>query len=367
MKKVPFLKDERGAVLPIVVLFFAFVVFGISALVVDVGRLYTEKRVLVTAADAGALAGAKEMQKFLSTETQIRQAAIDAADYNGATDITVIIEMNSATSSVNDLKVEVIVKNTVDLFFAKAIGINTSDVRARAVAKPMRLNPGIFPIGISKDAAYENNKLKSGLFYLHYDKSDPSYFSDLLDLDGTSGNANDIPKMISTRTYEVGDQFASKLNSQGVIDTAGGWKTLKESISELFIAAKNYSTDVNKRQAYVTVLAPVYSSVVGKEAVIHEFAEIVILDMINPKPNQDAKGTKEAFPVTVSESGEVTVNYSNPVGNAVNIYPEQTVKNVDMVVVYFTGTTLTISDVLNGNYHGTLYENLKYNAVSLVE
>ena len=54
------MKDQRGAVL-IWILPALVVLFGIAALVIDAGSLYVDRRRMVTAADAAALAGAQEM------------------------------------------------------------------------------------------------------------------------------------------------------------------------------------------------------------------------------------------------------------------------------------------------------------------
>lgn len=366
MKIQKFAKDEKGAVLPLVALFIFFVALGIVALVVDVGMMYTERRSMVAAADAGALAGAIEMQKLGSSQAKIKQVAEDAARFNGAQgNIEATVYMG--TDSINEMKVVVEVENTIDLFFAKMFNINTADVPARAVAKPMRLNPAIIPIGVDQYKSYVDGKPKSGIVYLHDSKESPSYFSSLLDLDGASGGANDINEIISNRNYKLGPGLATNLANHSMIESAGGWKNLS-TIDDLFVDAYNYSSDENLRKAYLTALTPVYTTVDNHNATIVEFAEIVILDLIAPKNNEtEHKGIAEAFPVTVS-GNNVTVNYSTPVGNNRNIYAEQDAKNnADVVVAYFTGVTVSIEDLLDGNYEGTIYNQVKLDQVSLIE
>ena len=52
------LRDEKGTALVLVCLAFVLLL-GFSALVIDYGALALERRRMVTAADAGALAGAR--------------------------------------------------------------------------------------------------------------------------------------------------------------------------------------------------------------------------------------------------------------------------------------------------------------------
>lgn len=61
-------KNEKGAVGIFTVLIIAFGLLAFSAVVIDVGILYNARRTMVNAADAGALAGAKEMEKTLGVD-----------------------------------------------------------------------------------------------------------------------------------------------------------------------------------------------------------------------------------------------------------------------------------------------------------
>lgn len=367
MKIQKFAKDEKGAVLPLVALFIFFVALGIVALVVDVGMMYTERRSMVAAADAGALAGAIEMQKWGSSKAEIEQIAEDAARFNGAEGV-VEATAYMGVDSINEMKVVVEVKNTVDLFFAKMFNINTADVPARAVAKPMRLNPNILPIGIDETKAYVDGKPGGGLIYLHGDKTDPAFFSDLLNLDGKSGGASKIQEIISNRYYELGPGFATTLASESSIDAAGGWKNLNGVIEELLEEAYDFSSDEDLRKAYMTALAPVYIEVASKKAVIQEFAEIVIVDKFSPMNKNDInKGVSVAFPITQS-GATVIVDYSTTVGSTPNTFPKMEMSNnADVVVAYFTGVTVSVEDLLNGNYQGTIYNQVKLDQVSLIE
>ena len=61
------------------------VVLGMAALAVDVGDLWTTRRLMQSAADAGAVAGADEIA-LGGSSTAITAAAKDAASHNGFTD-----------------------------------------------------------------------------------------------------------------------------------------------------------------------------------------------------------------------------------------------------------------------------------------
>jgi len=74
MRCIPW-KDQKGAVLPFVALIMVFVIFGMMAIVVDAGGLYNVRKQMVTAADAAALAGAKEMEKNLSASVSESEKA----------------------------------------------------------------------------------------------------------------------------------------------------------------------------------------------------------------------------------------------------------------------------------------------------
>ena len=61
------------------------VVLGMAALAVDVGDLWTTRRLMQSAADAGAVAGADEIA-LGGSSTAITAAAKDAASHNGFAD-----------------------------------------------------------------------------------------------------------------------------------------------------------------------------------------------------------------------------------------------------------------------------------------
>lgn len=187
-------KEEKGAVLPLVALFIIFVVFGMAALVVDAGTLYNTRKSMVTAADAGALAGAKEMEKILGVTdggqiSSIKSNAIAIAKSlaikNGAEGEPVVeltkmnVELAGGGTSYRDVIVVTVTKNEKH-DFAKMIGFDDSDVRAQAVATwgySTEVTGGqIFPLFMLEEAFIEGETtLHSGKVTLENGvESDPN-------------------------------------------------------------------------------------------------------------------------------------------------------------------------------------------------
>lgn len=120
-------KEESGQSLVMVVLLLS-VLLGFSALIVDVGLLYSEKAKLQNAADAAALAGAQMLPDQGSAES----VAIDYADFNGFTISTDDVDV---PYDEDDTKIKVGVSGTVPYIFARFLGLLETDVTARAVAQ----------------------------------------------------------------------------------------------------------------------------------------------------------------------------------------------------------------------------------------
>jgi len=85
--------NKKGVMLPLVSILLAFVVFGVAALVVDAGMIYAEKKSMVTAADAAALAGAQTLQKSTGVNIpKAKQVAENCALSNGANTVSVVVK-----------------------------------------------------------------------------------------------------------------------------------------------------------------------------------------------------------------------------------------------------------------------------------
>jgi len=135
---------------------------GVAALAVDIGDLWTTRRLMQSAADAGAVAGASEIA-IGGSSTAIAAAAKDAASHNGFADggtrpgtsntITVAVH-NPPTSgpyAANSGAVEVDVSQTQPTYFMKVLGMQTVPVSTTAVA--VTLSSGSCVYSLDKSAS----------------------------------------------------------------------------------------------------------------------------------------------------------------------------------------------------------------------
>jgi hypothetical protein len=133
------LRDEKGTALVLVCLAFVLLL-GFSALVIDYGALALERRKMVTAADAGALAGARILLEASGNSSAIsaaEQAARETAIANGAQPDLVNVNVNDHYV-YKGKEIQVIIVNTghhKDFIFSRVLNLSSHhmDVKARAV------------------------------------------------------------------------------------------------------------------------------------------------------------------------------------------------------------------------------------------
>lgn len=134
-------RGERGQAL-VTVTIALLVLLLFAALAVDVGQMYTQRRHMQNAADAGALAGARQM--CLGETDTITSTAESYAQGNGSPIVTSTIDSNI-----------VIVTATIPVtsFLAQLIGIHTTPVHAvaRAACGEATRGCGIFPLTIDAE------------------------------------------------------------------------------------------------------------------------------------------------------------------------------------------------------------------------
>jgi Flp pilus assembly protein TadG len=146
-------RDEAGQAIVVVALALV-AILGILGLATDMGYLRYMKRQLQTAADAAAMAGASELPY-----SDVTSGAKADSAANGFTDGT-----NGATVTVNNPPlsgqhigdsgyVETIVAKATPTFFAKAFGVKTVTLQARAVAHLGNGNNCIFALDPGASAA----------------------------------------------------------------------------------------------------------------------------------------------------------------------------------------------------------------------
>jgi hypothetical protein len=128
---------EDGSIL-ILTAFVLVVLLGVTALALDAGYLFDSRRQLQFAADAGAIAGAREMKR----KSDIGPADLNtfvsrAVAQNGvAAGVTVHRPPWSGPFSSNNGYVEVIVAQTTPTFFMRLFNRPTMTVSTRTVAGP---------------------------------------------------------------------------------------------------------------------------------------------------------------------------------------------------------------------------------------
>lgn len=190
-----FYNDEEGSVAVITAIVLFFVLIGIAALAIDIGRLAATKNELQNVSDAAALAGAGELGNIYITQhnqgqstftcnavckESIYEAVRDVAILNQAAGVNINIPVpnnilndikigiwqnasfdSTETNQPNAVKVTARrddnVNNPISNFFAGILGFNTSNVRADATAAltgPSIVGPGELntPFGLSERA-----------------------------------------------------------------------------------------------------------------------------------------------------------------------------------------------------------------------
>lgn len=123
------LTNSEGQVAVIVALLIISFV-GMTALVVDMGSLYEDRRSLQSAADAAALAGAQELPISSSKATQV---ATDYISKNRADIDSINIEIGSTLATDDTIKVTVYNPDS-PISFGGIYGLNSANVAATATA-----------------------------------------------------------------------------------------------------------------------------------------------------------------------------------------------------------------------------------------
>src|SRR5438874_69707 len=130
---------ERGITLPIVAVFIV-VLFGMAALAVDLGIVYTARTSAQHAADAAALAGAYTfMHPIAPQPASAQQAAIAIAQQNKIIGQAVVITASDIVVDTVNHRVRVTVPRTgsngIQTYFAAAIGWKSVNVNVKATAE----------------------------------------------------------------------------------------------------------------------------------------------------------------------------------------------------------------------------------------
>ncbi len=149
---IKLIKDESGAVMVLVALGLV-VIMGAAALVVDAGMVYAARMKASNAVDAAVLAGVGELPDNPASALTVAQTYVQA---NGIAldDVTFDLDYNVDGSKAYSVTGDV--DREMDLFFARALGINTGQVKAHAKARvgsatKLGAGTGVVPIGVLQE------------------------------------------------------------------------------------------------------------------------------------------------------------------------------------------------------------------------
>lgn len=157
MRRIRIDQSERGVAAPITAFLMVFLL-GMAAFAVDVGSMYSEHAQLQNGADAAAIAIAQYCSKQPAGTCSADQTAYAAQFANGNTldshGQAIVATVTGNTVDVTVQAQDPSASNHFSLVFARALGIQTADIRASAQAKWVPLSGGgAFPLAIS-DSCY---------------------------------------------------------------------------------------------------------------------------------------------------------------------------------------------------------------------
>ncbi len=273
-------RDERGVTVALVALMLV-ILCGIAALVVDVGFLFWERRSMVTAADAAALAGAKELALGHSDAEAIAIAE-EYARLNGA---EIVGEISVDTVEHNGEAIRAVRANVGrnrELFFARAIGLSDQDVMAGAVATwgHPKAYGKIWPIFFLVPEGFD---LPEGEVLLKDAKLSPGNFG-YLTVPGTSG-LDPIKQVLNGSDDEEHEWPSEGELVTAYTQTGLGQATIDE-IEARMDKARTYGEEF--MQGVIPILREI--TVSGhKEVVIAGFAPYKIVDVITAVTKEDDK------------------------------------------------------------------------------
>jgi len=165
--------SERGQAI-ILIVFSIIGLFGISALAIDGGSAYLERRKAQNAADAASLSGAISRIEGGSW----REAALASAKSNGYDNdgVTNTVELNTppigGPYSTNPEYIQVIVTSHLDTFFGPIIGFPKITVAAQAIAQTKPAEYGqMFPGYALISLAPQSKCDKKRGFFIHGEAS----------------------------------------------------------------------------------------------------------------------------------------------------------------------------------------------------
>ena len=220
--------NERGQV-AIIVALLIISLLGMTALVIDMGSLYEERRFLQTIADSAALAGAQELPESSSKAIQV---AIEYASNHGVTITSSDVKISKSLSDGLDDTITVTPVNPdAPLYFAKIFNIQSTEVGASATArvgKPRALS-NLVPWGASipEGVSWQDWLSTRADKILKFGAEDPNegnfYALNLSEEEEHGGGASDYLEYIRNGypgPLEVGDKIWTKTGNMAITVSA---------------------------------------------------------------------------------------------------------------------------------------------------
>ena len=278
-------RSEEGAV-AIIVTLGLLVIFGMTALVVDVGGLLTTKRRMVSAADAAALAAAQSCATNKGLQATAQADALAKENVDSATQLAAPTYTGCSSTSSSG-SVDVSYTTMADLAFAPVLGLpNQTDVPAGAKAiwgptgggasVPLQLNAnsdGSFPCTTTGTECniYFDNKFdtasSSDWGFLSLDTSSGGWPTSVAGNSTTrtcpAPGTNDIRDWITGGGVEVslvqdpslGPTYVCARDGQMGSSSGLMFDTLKTMIDKIFLFPVNQppKIEINGREKYAIV------------------------------------------------------------------------------------------------------------------
>ncbi|MCA1032210.1 pilus assembly protein TadG-related protein [Bacillus timonensis] len=204
------LNNEKGNIMVLFALSITFLL-GITALVIDVGRLYHEKSILQNAMDAAALAGA---QGILTSEAKASNIAKEIAKENG-------FPIKNEHITITSHAIKVARSSVVPMTFAKVVGIDDVTVSASAKAQVslIKSSTGVAPIAVEKKDVPNGKDLKCENTGVHHGNCG------FLDING-KGAAGLKDGILNGSPIEVGNKYQETKPGEN-------WGPVKDAIETL--------------------------------------------------------------------------------------------------------------------------------------
>jgi hypothetical protein len=119
----------------------AMSIMGFSGLAVDGGHIFTQKRLAQNGADAGALVGTRDIVKgsFGNVDSDVTTYAKSNAGTTATVNWNYVNNAGATVGSSSATGVTVLVTNTFDTLFIRALGIGSFTVTARGTARAQLL------------------------------------------------------------------------------------------------------------------------------------------------------------------------------------------------------------------------------------